>query len=225
MYRLAIFDLDGTILDTLDDLTDAANAALSMGGYPTRTKAEICSFVGDGIKKLIERALPHGASDGEIARVLKLFVDYYGAHCAEKTGPYAGIPDVLRSLRARGVKTAVLSNKADFATQMLAKAYFEGLFDAVAGEREREGIPKKPAPDGAWLLLRECGVTANEAVYIGDSEVDVLTAKNAGLDAILVSWGFRTREVLLESGATVIADTPKELENLILNVEKKPHIE
>ena len=214
-YRLAIFDLDGTVLDTLDDLADAANAALRMGGYPTRTKEEICAFVGDGIKKLIERALPHGVSDGEIARVLKLFVDYYGAHCAEKTRPYEGICEMLADLRARGVKTAVLSNKADFATQALAKAYFDGLFDAVAGEREREGIPKKPAPDGVWLLLRACGVTANEAVYIGDSEVDVATAKNAGLDAILVSWGFRTREALLESGAAVIADTPRELLDLI----------
>ncbi len=215
-YRLAIFDLDGTVLDTLDDLADAANAALVLGGYPTRTKEEICAFVGDGIKKLIERALPDRSGDGEIARVLKLFVDYYGVHCAEKTRPYEGIREMLADLRARGVKTAVLSNKANFATQALAKTYFDGLFDAVAGERESEGIPKKPAPDGVWLLLRACGVAANEAVYIGDSEVDVLTAKNAGLDAVLVSWGFRTREVLLESGAKVIVDTPEELEALLL---------
>ena len=215
-YRLAIFDLDGTVLDTLDDLADAANAALVLGGYPTRTKEEICAFVGDGIKKLIERALPDRSGDGEIARVLKLFVDYYGVHCAEKTRPYEGIREMLADLRAKGVKTAVLSNKANFATQALAKTYFDGLFDAVAGERESEGIPKKPAPDGVWLLLRACGVAANEAVYIGDSEVDVLTAKNAGLDAVLVSWGFRTREVLLESGAKVIVDTPEELEALLL---------
>ncbi len=216
-YRLAIFDLDGTVLSTLADLANAANAALRMGGYPTRTTAQICSFVGDGIKKLIERALPEGVGEGEIARVLAIFTSYYAAHCAEKTRPYEGIPDLLLALRAAGVKTAILSNKADFATRALAKTYFDGLFDAVVGERESEGIPKKPAPDGVYLLLSACGVAAAEAVYIGDSEVDIKTAKNAGLDAILVSWGFRSREALLESGAKVIADTPKELEALILD--------
>ena len=216
-YRLAIFDLDGTVLDTLDDLFDAANAALFMGGYQTRTKEEICSFVGDGIKMLIERALPKGVGEGELARVLKLFTDYYAAHCADKTKPYLGICEMLGDLRAKGVKTAVLSNKADFATQALAKTYFAGLFDAVAGEREREGVPKKPAPDGVHLLLRACDVDAADAVYIGDSDVDVKTAANAGLDAILVSWGFRSREQLLANGAKVIADTPKELQALILN--------
>ena len=216
-YRLAIFDLDGTVLDTLGDLADATNAALALGGYPARTVGEVCSFVGDGIQKLIERALPSGTSESEVRRVLALFVDHYRAHCAVKTRPYAGICEMLADLRARGVKTAVLSNKANFATQALAKTYFDGLFDAVAGEREREGIPKKPAPDGVWLLLRACGVAANEAVYIGDSEVDVATAKNAGLDAILVSWGFRSREVLAAHGAKVIVDTPKELQDLVLN--------
>lgn len=216
-YRLAIFDLDGTVLNTLSDLADATNAALREGGYPTRTVGEVCSFVGDGIQKLIERALPDGVSEGEMERVLSFFKSYYAMHCAVQTAPYAGIVELLLSLRRQGVRTAVLSNKADFATQALAKTYFDGLFDAVAGEREREGIPKKPAPEGVYLLLDACGVAANEAVYIGDSEVDVATAKNAGLDAILVSWGFRSREVLAEHGAKVIVDTPKELQELVLN--------
>jgi len=215
-YRLAIFDLDGTVLDTLDDLAAAANAALQMGGYPTRTKEEICSFVGDGIQKLIERALPLGTDEIEVLKTLLSFKTYYAAHCADQTRPYAGVCEMLVALRAEGVKTAILSNKADFATQALAKTYFEGLFDAVAGEREREGIPKKPAPDGVCLLLDELGISVKDAVYIGDSEVDVKTAANAGLDAILVSWGFRSREVLLANGAKRIADTPEELKNLIL---------
>ena len=215
-YRLAIFDLDGTVLDTLADLADATNAALCEYGYPTRTVGEVRAFIGDGIQKLIERALPHGASEGEVERVLSFFRSYYGAHCAVKTAPYEGIVDLLLTLRRSGVRTAVLSNKADFATQALVKTYFEELFDLVAGEREREGIPKKPAPDGVYLLLDACGVTAAETVYIGDSEVDIATARNAGLDAILVSWGFRTREALLACGAKVIVDTPEELEALLI---------
>ena len=217
-YRLAIFDLDGTVLDTLADLADATNAALLQGGYPVRTKEEICSFVGDGIQKLIERALPSGATKSEVVQTLQIFKEYYGAHCADKTRPYEGICRLLSRLRAVGVKTAILSNKADFATRALAKTYFEGLFDAVAGEREHQGIPKKPSPEGVQLLCEECGVSAAETVYIGDSEVDVKTAKNAGVDAVLVSWGFRSRKALLASGAKVIVDAPKELQELVLNI-------
>ena len=216
-YRLAIFDLDGTVLNTLADLTHAVNVALAACGYPTRTQAQVCSFVGNGIKKLIARAVPAHTSQQDIARVHAAFTAYYGAHCADKTAPYEGTLSMLRELRARGVKTAVLSNKADYATGVLCNAYFEGLFDVVAGERESEGIPKKPTPDAVLAIMVQCGVTAAETVYIGDSEVDIQTAANAGIDVISVSWGFRSADFLRENGAKVIADTPKELEALILD--------
>ena len=208
-YKLAIFDLDGTVLDTLDDLVDSVNAVLMKHAYPTHTRAEICSYVGNGIALLIARAVPKGTSKQDELAVLADFKDYYKTHCAEKTAPYKGIPEMLARLRAAGVQTAVLSNKADFATQALCKQYFAGLFDAVAGEREAEGIPKKPAPDAVFALMKQLGAVACETVYIGDSEVDVQTAVNAGVDAILVSWGFRTAEALRAAGACVVLDTPE----------------
>lgn len=215
-YKLAIFDLDGTVLDTLDDLADSVNAVLVKNGYPTHTRAEICSYVGNGIRLLITRALPVGTDAQTAEAVLADFKAYYGAHCAVKTAPYAGVPAMLARLREAGVLTAVLSNKADFATQALCGQYFAGLFDAVAGEREAEGIPKKPAPDAVFALMRMLGVTAEETVYVGDSEVDVQTAKNAGVDALLVSWGFRTRETLLAAGAAAVVDTPEAILQKIL---------
>ena len=214
-YRLAIFDLDGTVLDTLDDLADSVNAVLAANGYPTHTKQTVCSFVGNGIKRLIERAVPNGIAVAEVARVLSAFEAYYALHCADKTAPYEGISEMLASLRAAGVKTAVLSNKADFATQALCHDYFPGVFDVVAGEREKEGIPKKPAPDALFAIMKQCGATAADTVYIGDSDVDILTAANAGVDAILVSWGFRDEVFLRERGAKTVVHTAKELEAAI----------
>ncbi|MBE6580738.1 MAG: HAD family hydrolase [Ruminococcaceae bacterium] len=214
-YRLAIFDLDGTVLDTLDDLADSVNAVLAANGYPTHTKQTVCSFVGNGIKKLIERAVPNGIAVAEVARVLSAFEAYYALHCADKTAPYEGISEMLASLRAAGVKTAVLSNKADFATQALCHEYFPGVFDVVAGEREKEGIPKKPAPDALFAIMKQCGATAADTVYIGDSDVDILTAANAGVDAILVSWGFRDEAFLRERGAKTVVHTAKELKAMI----------
>ena len=216
-YRLAIFDLDGTVLNTLADLADAVNAALSTCDYPTRTEEQVRDFIGDGIKKLIERAVPADTATQDIARVYAAFVAHYTAHCADKTAPYAGIVATLRTLRARGVKTAVLSNKADSATVSLCKTYFEGLFDVVMGERESEGVPKKPAPDAVFSIMAQCGALAADTVYIGDSEVDIKTAANAGVDVISVSWGFRSLDLLLKNGAGVIVDTPKELEALIID--------
>lgn len=216
-YRLAIFDLDGTVLNTLADLADAVNAALTACDYPARTEEQVRDFIGDGIKKLIERAVPTDTAAEDIARVYAAFVAHYTAHCADKTAPYAGIVDMLRTLRAGGVKTAVLSNKADPATVALCNAYFEGLFDVVMGERESEGIPKKPAPDAVLAIMAQCGVTAADTVYIGDSDVDVKTAANAGISAISVTWGYRSVDLLLENGANVLASTPQKLQELILN--------
>ena len=216
-FKVALFDLDGTVLNTLDDLADAANAVLASNNMPSRTREEIRSFVGNGIRKLIERAVPNGADNATIDKVTADFKAYYGAHCADKTAPYAGIPEMLTALREKGVRTAVVSNKADFAVQPLVKQYFGDLFDMALGE-DAQKRPAKPAPDMVWHVLDTLGAAAEDAVYIGDSDVDVLTAKNAGLACVAVTWGFRDRNCLAEAGATVFADTPKALLDLILGL-------
>ncbi len=208
-YTLAIFDLDGTILDTLEDLTDGVNYALTECGYPVRTIGEVRSFVGNGIRKLIARSLPVGTAETEIDRVHGIFAPYYKAHCADKTAPYDGMHALLQKLRDAGVLTAVLSNKADFAVQPLIAQYFDGLFDLALGERQ--GVPRKPAPDGVHEILERLGVQKTDAVYIGDSNVDIETAQNAGLACICVDWGFRDRAQLIEAGAQVIVSSPEEL--------------
>ncbi|MBE6611971.1 MAG: HAD family hydrolase [Ruminococcaceae bacterium] len=215
-YKLAIFDLDGTILDTLDDLADATNHALTVCGYPTRTTDEVRRFVGNGVRLLMTRAVPEGTSAEEIDRSLAEFKAYYGTHCAIKTKPYDGICEMLKRLRAEGCKTAVLSNKADFAVKPLCKQYFDGLLDYAAGEREHLGIPKKPAPEPVWAIADELGIDRADCVYIGDSDVDIDTAKNAGMDCISVDWGLRERELLIAHGAEKIVSTPDALMAAIL---------
>jgi phosphoglycolate phosphatase len=212
MYRLIIFDLDGTILNTLEDLADSTNYALSLNHFPERTLEEVRNFVGNGIGKLIERAVPEGTDKETEEKVLKDFTEYYGAHCADKTRPYDGVVEVIKSLRAQGFLTAVVSNKADFAVQELCEQYFPRLFDYVVGERE--GIRRKPAPDSALQVLDTLQVDKSEALYVGDSEVDIQTAKNAGLAQISVEWGFRKKEFLLQQGAVQVIRTPEEILNI-----------
>lgn len=213
-YKCVIFDLDGTILDTLDDLADAANAALAACGYPARTKDEVRRFVGNGIRKLIERATPDGVSDEDIVRTHEAFTAYYSAHCKDKTRPYEGIPELVSELKANGIHTAVVSNKADYAVKKLCEEYFGGIFDIAIGERE--GIRKKPAPDSVLEVMRALGAEADYTIYIGDSDVDIMTAQNSGIGCIGVSYGFRGREFLESHGADVIADTVGELRELLL---------
>lgn len=213
-YRVALFDLDGTVLDTLDDLTAAVNHAMESEGFPTHTRERVCAYVGNGIGKLIQRAVPAGTDEETVARTLATFRTYYAAHCAVYTKPYDGVLDMLRALRAAGVKTALVSNKADFAVQALAKDYFEGLFDVALGERA--DIPRKPAPDMVHHVLRALGQTADAAVFIGDSDVDVKTAQNAGTDGIFVTWGFRDAGCLQAAGATKLVSSTDELLDAIL---------
>ena len=209
-YKAVVFDLDGTLLDTIEDLWAAVNAALEAYGLPLRSLDEVRAFVGNGIKNLMQRAI--GREDfPDFNGVFETFKRYYGEHCADRTKPYAGIKELLQELKARGVHTAVLSNKADFATKMLAEQYFSGLLEEAAGENEAAGIRKKPAPDALFAMMERMGVTAAETVYVGDSEVDIQTAKNAGVDCISVTWGFRSRELLIENGGTVLLDTPLEI--------------
>ena len=213
-YRLAIFDMDGTILNTLTDIADSVNATLEGMGMPTRTLEEVCRFVGNGIHKLIERAVPPNSSPETVEKTFDAFRVYYMAHCAEKTAPYEGISEMLAHLREAGYLLAVLSNKADAPVKALAERYFTGAFDLVLGQRE--GVPTKPAPDGVFDVLRTLGVAAADAVYIGDSEVDVATAQNAGLDGIFVTYGFRTEQVLRDAGGTEIYHTVAALEQALL---------
>ncbi len=217
-YSVALFDLDGTVLDTLDDLCVATNHALESEGLPTHSKAAICSFVGNGIANLIDRAVPQGSSPELTARVFAAFKHYYAEHCADYTKPYDGIPELLATLRNAGVKTGLISNKADFAVQELVKAYFDGLFDFALGERAE--IPRKPAPDMVYYALKRLGAAAAKAVFIGDSDVDVKTAKNAGLDGIFVTWGFRDELCLRAAGAERLANTPAELCSMLLENKK-----
>ncbi len=214
MYKLAVFDMDGTILDTLEDLKDSTNFALEKCGYPTRSYDEVRRFVGNGIRKLIERAVPEGLTVEQIDRVHEVFTEHYKVHCADKTKAYDGIKPLLEKLRASGVKTAVVSNKADYGVQELCKEYFDGLFDYAVGERE--GIRRKPAPDAVNEALRVLGIDKSEAVYIGDSDVDFETAKNAELPCISVLWGFRDEEFLREKGATLFVRDPAEIYDIIM---------
>ena len=212
-YQLAIFDLDGTLLDTLEDLADSTNYIMRSFGYPERTLKEVRSFVGNGIRKLLERSAPNGTSAEEIDRMFEQFKEYYGAHCADKTKPYDGVMELLDELRKQGVKLAVVSNKADYAVKALCDQYFPGCFDVAVGERV--GIARKPAPDTVHEVLKNLQMEKSQAVYIGDSEVDVQTAKNAELNCIAVDWGFRDKEVLTEAGAETIVSTPEILFNYL----------
>ena len=213
-YQAVIFDLDGTLVDTLDDLRVSVNHALAQQGFPSRTRAEIRAFVGNGIRKLIERSVPQGTSAAAIEACLVAFRAHYYTHACVQTRPYDGMPAVLDALRAAGVKTAVVTNKAEPAALEVVRHYFGDAFGLTIGQRE--DLPRKPAPDGVFLALEALGVPASEAVFVGDSQVDCATARNAGLPCIGAAWGFRGRAVLEAEGVQMIADHPIELIKLCL---------
>ncbi len=208
-YRAAIFDLDGTLLNTLGDLCAAASAGLTAHGYPSITEEQTRLRVGNGIRNLILRSLPEDAGDSVIDACLSGFRSHYEAHLHDLTHPYEGIPALLHALRSQGVKIAVLSNKYDRAAKRLIEHFFPGLITLTLGERP--GIPRKPDPTSTREVLAALGVRPEDTLYIGDSGVDMQTAKNAGLTAAGVTWGFRSREILLENGADLLADHPAQL--------------
>lgn len=214
-YKLAIFDMDGTILDTLEDLCDCTNYVLRMYNLPERSIEEIRHFLGNGIRKLIERAVPEGTTVEIVDQVFDTFKVYYKDHCAIKTRPYDGINDVIKKIRDNGIITAVVSNKADFAVGILCEDYFKGLFDFSVGDKE--GQRRKPYPDGVLSVLDRFGIDKKDAVYIGDSEVDFQTAQNAELDVIMVGWGFRDEEFILSQGAEFVVKKPEELLGYVLD--------
>lgn len=213
MKKAVIFDLDGTLLNTLVDLADSTNYALSRFGYPTRTIEEVRQFVGNGVAKLIERAIPEGKNNPNFEKCLAIFKENYAQNMYNKTAPYNGIIEMLSNLKSKGIKIAVVSNKFDLAVKELCKKYFEGVIDFAAGENEAQGIRKKPAPDTVISVLNEFNFAPEDAVYVGDSDVDIMTAKNSKMPCISVTWGFRDEEFLLENGATILINAPSEIYN------------
>lgn len=213
MKKVVIFDLDGTLLNTLDDLADSTNYALSRFGYPTRTIDEVRQFVGNGVAKLIERAIPEGKNNPNFEKCLAIFKENYAQNMYNKTAPYNGIIEMLSNLKSKGIKIAVVSNKFDLAVKELCKKYFEGFIDFAAGENEAQGIKKKPAPDTVISVLNEFNFAPEDAVYVGDSDVDIMTAKNSKMPCISVTWGFRDEKFLLENGATILINAPSEIYN------------
>ena len=206
-YSAVLFDLDGTLLDTLGDLHLGVNLELEKHGYPARSMEEIRAAVGNGARQLMRLSLPEGTADAVVEEMLEEYLDWYAVNFCVKAAPYAGVAAVVKALIAKGVKVGIVSNKPDATTKKLGEMFFAGL----PAFGQRDDIPKKPAPEMVWKALEALGADAASAVYVGDSEVDVQTARNAGLPLVAVSWGFRTVEQLLEAGAETIVHTAEEL--------------
>lgn len=213
-YEAVIFDLDGTLLDTLEDLKISVNYALNEFGMPSRTLDEVRGFVGNGISKLIEKSVPENTDKETCNAVTEVFKNYYSLHCNDNTLPYSGIKVLLEKFCDNGIKCAVLSNKVDSAVKVLCERYFKGLLREACGECETVG--RKPSPDGVYSILRALGVSKEHAVFVGDSEVDIQTSQNAKIDLIAVDWGFRDKNILKDAGAERIVSSTSELENYIL---------
>lgn len=212
--RYVVFDLDGTLLNTLDDLFLSVNKILSDHGYKTRSKNEVRSYLGNGVRALLDLALPE-EERFRTDELLPEFKAYYDLHKEDNTAPYAGVKEAVAEIKKAGVKCAIVSNKFDAAVQELKNVTFSGLVDFACGERE--GVKPKPAPDGVFLAMQALGADSAETVYVGDSEVDLATAENTGLRCVAVSWGFRDRDELVKRGAKNIADTPDQMKDFILS--------
>ena len=212
--KAIIFDLDGTLLDTLEDLKNGVNAALREYHLPQRTLEEVRRFVGNGVRNLMIQAVPGGEEHPKFEEILAFFQGYYKAHCKEYTGPYQGISKVLKELDDKGILMAIVSNKFDPAVKELNEEHFGRYIKVAIGETLN--VARKPAPDMVYQALDILGVEKSQAVYIGDSEVDIQTAKNAGLFCIAVTWGFRDEELLRECGAESIVHTPEEMLGFLL---------
>ncbi|MDD6174123.1 MAG: HAD family hydrolase [Elusimicrobiaceae bacterium] len=213
MKNIIIFDMDGTILNTLDDLAASVNYALRRMGWPARGKDEIRKALGNGVKVLIEKSLPPEAAPEEVLKCVAEFKAYYSKNMYVKTAPYPGIKELFEALKARGCRLAVVSNKFDSAVQELCDIYFKGVFEVAIGESPE--VRKKPAPDSVFKALKELKADKKDAVYIGDSEVDYNTALNSGLPCICVTWGFRDAAELEKLGAKFFAQTPAQVLDLI----------
>ena len=210
-YSTYIFDLDGTLLDTLADLATAVNYALRQHGMPEHTIDDVRRFVGNGVRKLMERAIPDGEKNPDFEATFATFREYYMHHSLDNTRPYPGIIETLEALKEQGCRLAVVSNKMMAATKELCQHFFADTIEVAIGENEAAGIRKKPAPDTVFEALRQLGEEKDSAVYVGDSDVDLETANNSGLPCISVLWGFRNRNFLIQHGAKTFISAPSEL--------------
>lgn len=208
-----IFDMDGTVLDTLDDLAASVNYVLQKYGMPARSKKEYRLFFGNGIRYALRCAVPPQYSDEVVDGMIPLFREYYNQHCLDRTVPYSGIPELMEELKKQGYKMAIVSNKIDSAVKELNHRFFSDFVSVAVGEKP--GIRRKPAADTVLAALAELNSSADEAVCVGDSEVDLQTAGNAGLPCIAVLWGFRDKDFLSENGATFFADTPNDILSIL----------
>ena len=208
-YDAVLYDMDGTVLDTLGDLTDSVNHALERFDFPPVSPQRLAGFLGNGAIQLIIRSCPPGTDEETINKMYDIYTPWYGDHCSIKTAPYEGIVELMQKLRNMGVKQAVISNKPDIAVKPLAEQYFPGLLELAVGDSS--AVRRKPAPDTVFAAAREMNVPLERCVYIGDTEVDVETARNAGIDCIAVTWGFRTPEELIAAGATTMVNNADEL--------------
>ena len=212
-YKTVIFDLDGTLLDTLGDLSSSVNYALHRHGLPERSKADVRRFLGNGIRRLIEQSVPEGTTEEKTVAVLQTFREYYLIHSLDETAPYEGIMELLHQLHDMDVATAIVSNKLDPAVKELHQHFFSDTIRVAIGESS--SIRRKPAPDMVDECIRLLGCDRQSCLYVGDSEVDLQTARNASLPCCSVSWGFRDKKQLIEAGATTIIDRPEELMGVI----------
>ncbi len=213
--KAAIFDMDGTLLDTVDDLLDSVNFAFESLGYSKKTKDEVRLAIGEGVTRLFEKLLPGGFKNPDITFCIEKFKSFYTEIKISKTAPYEGIIDLLAELKKRGVKTGILSNKFDKGCKLHSDMFFKGLIDYAQGEDEFNGIKRKPSPIGLYKVLEKLNVKKENCIFIGDSEVDIQTAKNGGVPCISVLWGLKTKEFLIENGGTLFVNKPDEILRLI----------
>ena len=213
-YQAVLFDMDGTVLDTLDDLCDSINHSLAEFSLPQVSREHVRQCLGNGAAFLVSHSIPAGSSPELEADVLAFYKPWYDAHCLIKTAPYEGILPMMQSLKEQGLRLAIISNKPDRAVQELSDAFFPGLLELSVGESP--SVRRKPAPDTVLTASSQIGLSVDKCVYVGDSEVDLQTARNAGMDCISVTWGFRDEAQLIEAGASVLVHTPEELESLLL---------
>lgn len=213
-YQAVLFDMDGTVLDTLDDLCDSINHSLAEFSLPQVSREHVRQCLGNGAAFLVSHSIPAGSSPELEADVLAFYKPWYDAHCLIKTAPYEGILPMMQSLKEQGLRLAIISNKPDRAVQELSDAFFPGLLELSVGESP--SVRRKPAPDTVLTAASQIGLSVDKCVYVGDSEVDLQTARNAGMDCISVTWGFRDEAQLIEAGASVLVRTPEELESLLL---------